>query len=124
MIKLIIKHAMTLTVLLSILLFGISSAYFPANIVAGSYYANVITNFSGYGLTTANITVLSKINTTDYYLFSFNDSANGLQLNCTAPYSNGSDSDYFCYCREVVTIVISICTNVIEARISPRDFAC
>ena len=97
MIKLIIKHAMTLTVLLSILLFGISSAYFPANIVAGSYYANVITNFSGYGLTTANITVLSKINTTDYYLFSFNDSANGLQLNCTAPYSNGSDSDYFCF---------------------------
>jgi len=97
MIKLIIKHAMTLTVLLSILLFGISSAYFPANIVAGSYYANVITNFSGYGLTTANITVLSKINTTDYYLFSFNDSADGLQLNCTAPYSNGSDSDYFCF---------------------------
>ena len=96
MIKLI-KHAIAITAFLSILLLGISSAYFPSNIVAGSYYANVITNFSGYGLTTANITVLSKINTTDYYLFSFNDSANGLQLNCTAPYSNGSDSYYFCF---------------------------
>lgn len=93
----LIKHAMAITVLLSIFLLGISSAYFPANMVAGSYYANVITNFSGYGLTTANITVISKINTTNYYLFSFNDSADGLQLNCTAPYPKGSDSYYVCY---------------------------
>ena len=93
----LIKHAMAMVVLLSMSLFGISSAYFPANIVAGSYYANVITNFSGYGLTAANITVLSKINTTGYYLFSFNDSANGLKLNCTAPYVNGTNSDYLCF---------------------------
>ncbi|MEM0154961.1 MAG: hypothetical protein QW814_03970 [Methanothrix sp.] len=92
-----IKHAITIMTLLSVLLLGISSAYFPANIVAGSYYSNIITNFSGYGLTSANITVLSKINTTDYYLFSFNDSANGMLLNCTAPYANGSDSDYLCF---------------------------
>ncbi len=76
---------------------GTPYAYFPKNIVAGSYYANIITNFSGYGLTVANITVLSKINTTNPYFFYFNDSANGQSLNCTTPYLNGSFMDYYCF---------------------------
>jgi len=80
---------------------GVSGAYFPANIVAGSYYANIITNFSGFGLTTANITVLTAINTTRPYDFQLNESVNGAPLNCTslAPFYNTTDkaTNYFCF---------------------------
>jgi hypothetical protein len=76
------------------------AAYIPSSIVAGSFY-DLSMPFNGFGLTSANATLVTTINTTNPYYFSFNSSVNGYGLSCAAPVTSGNYSKYVCFADNV-----------------------
>ena len=76
------------------------AAYIPSSIVAGSFY-DLSMPFNGFGLTSANATLVTTINTTNPYYFSFNSSVNGYALTCSTPVTSGNFSRYVCFADNV-----------------------
>ena len=76
------------------------AAYIPSSIVAGSFY-DLSMPFNGFGLTSANTTLITTINTTNPYYFSFNSSVNGYALSCAAPAASGNYFKYVCFADNV-----------------------